>query len=244
MTGICISTDSRQGVSLLENTKMRFNMTKSVAIAGVIAAPLAALAPAGTASATNEPGHGGASSAYGISASGLVNIPRTPIVSSESGPSRRSLVSLPGNPLVALSVLRAQAVEGHSEASVADLKVLKAAIAPGATLSAKLITARCDDGMGTSKLVDVRLAGRAIGGVDRPNSDFTVPVQGVGVVQVTANKQVRNRDGSLTVTALELFVRALGKVQRVDIASATCVSGGPAEAPRPQPVESNLPVTG
>ena len=223
---------------------MRFNMTKYVAIAGVIAAPLAATASATAAPATSTPDHGGTSSAYGIAASGLLNIPQTPIVSSRSGPSRRSLVSLPGNRLVSVSVLRAQAVAGHSEAAVADLKVLKAAIAPNAALSAKLITARCDDGDGMAKLVDVRLGGRAIEAVDRPNSDFTVPIQGVGVVNVTANKQVRNPDGSLTVTALELFIRALGKTQRVDIASATCQSGGPSEAPKPNPVESNLPVTG
>jgi hypothetical protein len=229
----------------MENTQMRFNMTKCAAIAGVIAAPLAAMAPATATPTTSTASYGGgASSAYGIYAGGLLNIPETPVVSSHSGPSRKSLVSLPGNSMVSLSVLRAQAVAGHSEASVADLKVLKAAIAPGAVLSAKLITARCDDGEGTSKLVDVRLAGHAIQAGDRPNSDFTVPVQGVGVVQITANKQVRDRDGRLSVTALELFVRALGRTQRIDIASATCAAGGPAEAPKPNPVDTNLPVTG
>ncbi len=226
---------------------MRFNITKCAAIASVIAAPLAAAAPASAAPATKAPMYGGGygtSFAYGISASGLLNIPQTPVVSSRSGPGRKSLVSLPGNALVDLSVLRAQAVAGHSQASVADLKVLKAAITPGAALTAKLITARCDDGAGESKLVDVRLAGRPIEAVTHPNSAFTLPVQGVGVVQITANKQVRDPDGSLTVTALELYVRALGRTQRIDIASATCAAGGPAEAPAPHPVDSNLPVTG
>jgi hypothetical protein len=164
-------------------------------------------------------------------------------VSSADRPNTKSIASLPGNPLVHLSVVRVKAVAGHSEASVADLKVAKAAISPKAVLSAKLIAARCDDGAGSSRLVDVRLAGRGIQAGGSPNSRLTVPVEGLGDVQVTVNKQVRNADGTVTVTGLELAVRALGKSQVVDISSATC-AGAPGEAPRPTPVPSDLPVTG
>ena len=211
---------------------------KYAAIAGAVAAPLAVAAVAGPASAT---GGGDVSSAYGISASGLLNIPRTPVVTSDSRPSTRSVVSLPGNPLVRLSVMRTRAVPGHAEASVVDLRIAKAAISPGSVLSAKLIAARCDGGAGSSRLVDVRLAGRAIEAGTSPNSSLVVPVEGLGGVQVTINKQVRNPDGTTTITALELAVRALGRSQVVDISSATCAGG---EAPRPSPVPSDLPVTG
>jgi hypothetical protein len=132
-------------------------------------------------------------------------------------------------------------VPGHAAASVADLRIAKAAISPNAVLSAKLITAKCDDGVGLSHLVDVRLAGHAIQAGASPNSRITVPVEGLGGVQVTINKQVRNPDGSITVTALELAARALGRSQAIDISSATCAGG---EAPRPTPVPSDLPVTG
>ena len=59
----------------------------------------------------------------------------------------------------------------------------------------------------------------------------------------------RNPDGSTTVTALELYVQALGKSQTIDVSSATCAGrtgaeGGGDEAPRPHPVPSDLPVTG
>jgi hypothetical protein len=209
-------------------------------IVGVLAAPVAAAALIVPASATSGPA---TSSAFGIYASGLVNIPRTPAVSSAFGPHTRSLVSLPGNPLVELSVLHTRAVPGHAEASVADLHVAKAALRPEAVLSAKLISATCEDGAGSSRLVDVWLAGRRIQAGASPNSTIPVQVQGIGAVQVTINKQVRNADGSTTVTALELAVRALDKYQTIAISSATC-AGAPGEAPRPTPVPSNLPVTG
>lgn len=211
---------------------------KYAPIAVAVAAPLTIAALVGPASATNG---GGASSAYGIAAAGPVGIPRTPAVTSESRPSTRSVVSLPDNPLVRFSVLRTRAVPGHSEASVVDLRIAKAAISPRAVLSATLISARCDEGAGSSRLVGVRLAGRAIQAATSPNSRVVIPVEGLGDVQLTVNKQVREPDGATTVTGLELAVHALGQSQTIDVSSATCAGG---EAPRPSPVPSDLPVTG
>lgn len=214
------------------------------AVLATVAAPAIALGIVVPASATNG---GGFSSAYGLGATGLINVPRTPVVSSTAHPSVKSLVSLPANPLVKFSVLRTKAVSGHSEASVVDLRIAQAAISAKAVLSAKLITARCDDGDGSSRLVDVELAGHAIQAGASPNSSITVPVEGLGGVRVTINKQVKNPDGSTTVTALELAVQALGKSQTIDISSATCASAPNAsggEAPKPNPVPSDLPVTG
>jgi hypothetical protein len=244
----------------LDGEIMRKHVIRYAAIAGVLAAPIAAAVPA---SATTT---GGTSSAYGLSAAGLLAVPQTPSVNSAAAPHVKSVFSLPGNPLVQLSVLKASATGGHSEASVVDLKVAQAAITKTAVLSAKVITSKCDNGAGSSKLVDVKLAGRAIQAGASPNSTVTVPVQGVGGVQVTINKQVHNPNGSLTVTGLQLAVQALGKTQIIDIASATCAAGHtstptptspptdgsgtdnpsspPAEAPTPTPVNSDLPVTG
>lgn len=241
---------------------MHMHLIKYAAIAGVLAAPIAA---AGPASATTA----GSSSAYGISATGLVTIPQTPSVNSTTAPHVQSVASLPNNPLVQVSVLKARANGGHSEASVVDLKVAQAAITKTTVLSAKVITSKCDNGAGSSKLVDVKLADRTIQAGASRNSTITIPVQGVGGVRVTINKQVRNPNGSLTVTGLELAVQALGKTQVIDIASATCAAGQsptspptsgnggtsdpskagnpqnpPAEAPAPTPVNSDLPVTG
>jgi hypothetical protein len=216
------------------------SMVKYAAISGAVLASAAAIVvPA--ASATSG---GGPSEAFGVAAAGLVNIPRTPEVTSASRPFSRSVAEVPGNPLVHVSLIRTRTIPGHADASVADLKVAKAAISPHAVLTAKLISARCDDGVGDSRLVDVELAGRAIEAGATPNSRLTVPVEGIGEVQVTVNKQVHNPDGSLTVTALELAVRALGTSQPVAVSSATCAGAPSGEAPRPTPVPSDLPVTG
>jgi hypothetical protein len=215
------------------------NQVKYAAIVGVIMVPLTTAA----ATASADSGGVGRSSAYGIAATGLVNIPATPAVSSVSRPDTASLASLPGNPLVRLSVLRAHAAPGRAEASVVDLTIAKAAISPKAILSAKLISARCEDGEGVSRLVDVRLAGHRIRPAATPNGTLTVPIDGLAGARVTVNKQVRNPDGSLSVTALELAIQALGQSQTIDISSATC-AGAPDEAPPPHPVPSDLPVTG
>src|SRR5690348_6475507 len=98
------------------------HLTRSAVLAGVIAAPLAvAAAPASHAAA----GHG---SAYAVSAAGPVAIPATPAVTASGAPARRSVAELSGNPLVSASVLTAAAAAGRGRASVADLRVAKAAL--------------------------------------------------------------------------------------------------------------------
>jgi hypothetical protein len=85
---------------------------------------------------------------------------------------------------------------------------------------------------------------------------------------VVLNKQVRNSDGGLTVTAIELSLTLpQAKAETISIASVTCghapsgdptppgqpgttptpsptTSTPPGEAPVPTPVPSDLPVTG
>jgi hypothetical protein len=226
-------------------------LTTYVAIAGAFTAPVIIAANA-SASST-----GGVSSAYGVSATGLVNLPAIPAASSVTGPRDKSLVELPPNPLVRLKALHTSARAGGSRASVVDLKVAKAA------LSAHLITAKCVGGEGSSHLVKASIGGHRLAVDAAPNSAVNVPVQGLGAVSVVLNKQVHNPDGSLTVTAIEVKLGlAGGKGQAIDISSATCASGEatpprtpgsptptpstnpPGEAPAPTPVPSDLPVTG
>lgn len=223
-------------------------LTTSIAIAGALAVPAVIAA---TASASPA---GGTSSAFGVSATGLINVPQTPAVSSVTGVHHKSLFELPPNPLVKLKVLHTSATSGRSRASVVDLNVAKAA------LSAHLITAKCTAGQGSSHLVKASLGGRKLAVDAAPNSTIAVPVQGIGNVSVVLNKQVHNPDGSLTVTAIEVkLALATGKAQTIDISSATCAAGKPAppttptptptntppgQAPVPTPVPSDLPVTG
>jgi hypothetical protein len=228
-------------------------LTKAVAIASVIAAPLAVAAPA--ASAGTE-----ASSAFGISATGAVPIPPVPAVSSSaSQPTRKSLLEVPANPLLQASVLATAASAGHARASVTDLKVAKIGLA------AHLITSKCENGSGSSTLIKVVLNGRVLKAGAQPNTTATVGLGTLGSASVVINKQVRDADGRLTVTALELSVPlGPGKFETISISSATCgrsaeaptqpglpsqtpapsPSTPPGAAPVPTPVTGDLPVTG
>ncbi|MCW2946692.1 MAG: hypothetical protein JWR24_3409, partial [Actinoallomurus sp.] len=171
------------------------HLTKYAAIAGALATPLAFVASASASTSTTT---GGSSSAFAISASGLVNIPQTPAVSSAAQPNDKSLVQLPPNQLVELKILHVDATPGHARASVADLKLVKA------LLTAHLVTAKCTNGQGSSNLVKASLAGQHLAVNAAPNSGLNVPVQGLGTVSLVLNKQVHNADGSLTVTAIQL----------------------------------------
>jgi hypothetical protein len=224
------------------------HLTTFVAIAGAVAVPAAIAASASASPA------GGAASAFGVSATGLVNIPQTPAVSSLTGPAHKSLIELPPNPLVTLKALHTSATSGGSRASIVDLKVAKPA------LSAHLITSKCVGGTGSSHLVKASIAGHRLAADAAPNSTVAIPIQGLGAVSVVLNKQVHNADGSLTVTAIEVNVGLAGKGQTIAISSATCAAGEvtppktpgptpststpPGQAPVPTPVPSDLPVTG
>jgi len=193
----------------------------------LVAAALAAttLLPSATAEAVSpaESGY-----AYGIAASGPLNLGPLPAVSE----GHASLLGVPANPLLRAGVLNAAAGLTYSRASVADLRILRAA------LTASAVTAVCRAGTGRSSLVDAALAGTRLPVAAGPNTRVgPVGLPGVGSVELTLNKQVW-QGGRLTVTAISL--RALG--QQVSIASATCRAM--AAAPTPKPVKNNLPVTG
>lgn len=219
---------------------MRLKRLSAVtAIAGALAAPLAL---AGTASATT-----GSGSAYGLAASGLVAIPATPAV---AGTADKSLLHLPANPLIDVKVLHVTAKPAFARASVTDLRVAKAA------LTAHLVTATCDNGTARSHLAKASLAGHRLAADAAPNSALSIPVQGLGTASVVLNKQARNADGSLTVTAIQVTLPlGAGRTQTLSVSSATCSTTGekppaqpptqpPGQAPKPEPVPSDLPVTG
>ncbi|MEV5711295.1 choice-of-anchor P family protein [Actinoallomurus sp. NPDC052274] len=232
-------------------------LSAAAAIAGALAAPLAM---AGTASATT-----GTGSAYGLAATGLVAIPATPAVAATAD---RSLLHLPANPLIDVKALHVTAKPAYARASVTDLSVAKAA------LTAHLVTATCDNGTARSHLAKASLAGHRLAADAAPNSALSIPVQGLGTANVTLNKQVRNADGSVTVTAIEATLPlGAGHTQTLSVSSATCAGAAenppsqppgnpkpptptptatgspvptqpPGQAPKPTPVTGDLPVTG
>ncbi|MDQ6874555.1 MAG: hypothetical protein M3042_05755 [Actinomycetota bacterium] len=127
----------------------------------------------------------------------------------------------------------------------------------GTGLGADVISASCTNGAGTVSVIRGRGALSSVNGPVPANTVLppAAPVGGLPAspLAITLNKQVRNSDGSLTVTALEVSLTAPGTtVLLLDVASATCdiapaasvVPPPPPPAPAPRPVRGTVGVTG
>ncbi|WET80989.1 choice-of-anchor P family protein [Amycolatopsis sp. QT-25] len=224
---------------------------KTSVLAGTTAALLALTALPATAAPV--------ASAYAITASGLTKIPRTPSV---SGTGKESLTSVglptPGPALITAKALNAEVQPGQARSGVAglalNLGLLPTTVAlPG--LSADAIEAECRDGKGSASITRLKAGGKALD-LDQVPPNTTIPL--AQLAELVVNKQTKNADGTLTVTAVS--ARLLGSAQTLDIASATCARSGatpepptkPAgdkpqpggKAPKPTPVSAHLDVTG
>ncbi|MFD2417599.1 choice-of-anchor P family protein [Amycolatopsis pigmentata] len=215
-------------------------------VAGIVLAPVA--------DATDMK-HSGGFSAYAISGTGLLKVDPRPSVTDAQGFSEESLADLKlPQALAELKALNARAGSGQSRASIGDLKIGLGAGKP--VLTASAIEARCGHGNHSSTLARAALGDHKLGVGTAPNTKVAVP----GLASVTLNKQVTNKDGSVTVTAISIDVDG---IQKLDLASCTCneeasspttgtsssqptsvvpvVNG---KAPAPTPVKAHLDVTG
>jgi hypothetical protein len=185
-------------------------------------------------------------SAFAIAATGLLTVDPAPAVNDLHGASGDSIAEFATpDKLIQLKLLNAWAGEAHAKASVADLRVdlspVKALGLSKPMLTAEAIKATCEGGKGSSSLANAKLGGSALDVSAPPNTAVGVP----GVASVTLNKQTRNDDGSLTVTAISITVDG---VQTLDIASATCAPAaddsdgdGPTNPPTTAPSEPTTP---
>lgn len=185
---------------------------------GVLSAVLVAgtlLAPA--AGATTQTSGSGVNSAFAISASGLLTIKPTPSVDDSDGFSQASVarLQLPAN-LIDLRVLNAQAGAGAAQSSILDLSVGLGVGKP--LLTASAIEAECGGGKASSSLAKAKIGDLKLDVAVPPNTGVEVP----GLLSVELNKQVTNKDGSITVTAISINVDG---IQKIDLASATCAAG-------------------
>jgi hypothetical protein len=197
------------------------------------AAALAAMPVAAHADAKRAYG-----SAYGLSAEGIVAIAPTPwVVSTTSATVTKSLVTIPANPLVKGTVNNATASIAHAAASVVDVEAGRLG------LRASVIKATCDNGSGGASLAQVTLGGQTLPLYPPANTTLKLPLGSLGGAEVVLNRQVRNRDGSLTVTAVHVNVVLAGAIkQSIDIAKVTCFRAK--QAPPPEMIPGMLPVTG
>lgn len=235
-------------------------MNRKKALAGGVsvlsAALVAGIVLAPTADAT-EGQHSGVNSAYAISGTGLLKVDPRPSVTDAQGFSEESLADLKlPQALAELKLLNARAGSGQARASIGDLKIGLGAGKP--VLTASAIEAQCGHGKHASSLAKATLGDHKLGVGVAPNTKVAVP----GLLSVTLNKQVTNKDGSVTVTAISIDVDG---IQKLDLASCTCSesasspTGGTSssqptstsvvpvvngKAPTPTPVKAHLDVTG
>lgn len=182
--------------------------------AGVLSALLAGgvtVAPAASA----EP----EDSAYALQAEGLVTIPKTPYVVDE-GKEHLVAADLPpeAGELLHTGVFNAYTSEGHAKATTTGLEAGLLDLLP--EISASMVVAECTDGKGSTSVTDLKVAGQEVN-LDQiqPNQEI-IPEPLAGIARLTLNKQEKDANGMLKVSALS--VELVNGAQSVDMSVAVC----------------------
>ena len=183
----------------------------------------------------------GTSSAFGVSAEGLIPIEPTPFVESTDGSEQTE--DLANVPLGANGEIRAATLKAGDDTASVELVGVDLSADQGA-ISAKVINVACEGDSGTVNIADLTIGGQKVVLPPPDQNPVNETIEVPGVAKITYNKQVTNEDGTFTVTGLE--VDLVEGTQTISLGSATC--GGTDEngpsAPKPTPIETDLPVTG
>lgn len=152
----------------------------------------------------------GTESAFGISASGLIDIEETPYVESTDGEFvEDSLLDLGIEELgLSAKVLNVTAQDGQADSEVVDLQI-------DDVLSAKLVRTFCFDGDGGLELVDLASAdgeNELKIPEDGPIKNESIDVS--PLLKVTLGEQTRNADESITVTGIKITVLPVAESER------------------------------
>jgi hypothetical protein len=177
---------------------------KKIVGAGVAVAASAALLLAASPAFADEESF--VDSAYAFSASGLLDIGPLPagVESTDGEPVGKEVIGLGGRTSDAeangifVGVLNASAEAGRSEASVARVELLD-------ILRADVIRTHCEDAdpdLSGLQIINGTLLGQPLPKTPLPSTEINLSP----LATATLNDQVRNADGSLTVTGVELKV--------------------------------------
>lgn len=207
----------------------------------------------------------GTSSAFGLSAEGLIPIEPVPTVESTNGTAQTN--NLVDVPLGENGQIRAATLTAGDDTASVELAGVKLTGDPG-TIEAKAINVACEGDTGTVSIVDLDLNGTPV--VIPPAEDNPVNevIEVPGVAKITYNQQMTNDDGTFTVNALVIeLLSDTDAAQKITLGSATCGGPGGADdggadeggaddggadggaddgstATSPAPITTGLPVTG
>lgn len=174
--------------------------TKKLAGAGAVgaAAAVAALLLGATPAMAQESGN---DYAFGIEAGGVLAFDALPRVESTDGQLVGDQVAAIGDVLgehedaIAFGLLTAEARSGFAQTAVTELNLLD-------LLRADKVRTWCEDGDGGLEVINGTILGRDIPNTSVPNHEIDLSP----IARLTLNDQVRNADGSLTVTGIKLEV--------------------------------------
>jgi len=174
-------------------------------------------------------------SAFGLTASGLIDISKTPYVKDDN---EEDFLDIDLGELAGSGTLRAAAHPGKASAAIEDLSLL--GVEPpsipgipdysGGLIGVGAVNATCDADGVSSQIANLEIAGQEIP-IDVAENTAPIPEPLQGVVDITINEQIENADGSMTVNALEIKLLdglpelpGLGDLagQSITLASATC----------------------
>jgi hypothetical protein len=236
---------------------MQVRLARAGVLLGAGLAVAVMTTPAGAANA--QPGTGSAyavdahvSLLPGVLGSHALTVQTGPLAASNTkGPNSASTVDATLKGLVSAKVLTSSSKHNNDGTVVSTAATTQVALpllrgVAGATPTASVITAQCKSNAngitGSSDLADLNLGKIGHVSAATPNLKLGIP----GVVEVIANEQIHNADGSLTVNALDIkllggkLLHAVGS-GRIVISSATCAA---ATTPPTTPPSSPPPSTG
>jgi hypothetical protein len=173
--------------------------TKKLAGAGAVgAAAVAALLLGSTPAFAQESGN---DYAFGIEAAGVLAFDALPRVESTDGQLVGDQVAAIGDVLgehedaIAFGLLTTEARSGFAQTAVTELNLLD-------LLRADKVRTWCEDGDGGLEVINGTILGQDIPDTSVPNHEIDLSP----IARLTLNDQVRNADGSLTVTGIKLEV--------------------------------------
>lgn len=197
----------------------------------------------------------GTSSAFGVSAEGIIPIDPTPYIESTDGSEQKDdLVNIP---LGEFGEVRAATLIAGNDVASTELAGVELGNDMG-SISASVVKVACEGDTGTVYVADLNLNGQQITLPPADQNPVNETIDASPLAKITYNQQIQNADGTFTVNGLVIeLLTDTEAAQKVVLGSATC--GGPAgddggddgddngdgpTATKPAPITTGLPVTG
>lgn len=149
------------------------------------------------------------SAAFGVSASGLLDINPLPFVESEDGDRVEDQLLGIDEGILSVGVLNVRAQDGEAQSEVLEVELRD-------ILNAEVITTSCVDGDGGLQILDLELAGGVELEIPQDGLIKNEEINLTPLVNITFGEQTRNADDTVTVTGIKVEVLPVTEAQLDD----------------------------